>query len=82
MPNEPVEQKEDTPLLSVEKLKSDNEALTKRVTALETQIKDMINELKSGSYTIVDGNDGSSKTNKNEKLQERLNKVFGNGKIN
>lgn len=80
MPNEQVEQKQEPSLLSTEKLKADNEALQKRVTALEKQVNDMIKELSSGSYTIKDDTDGSKSSNK-ENLQERLNKVFGNGKI-
>ena len=80
MPDKEVEQKEETELLSTQRLRAENEALTKRVTALEKQVKDMINELSSGSYTIVDNTDGSS-TNKKEDLERKVKKVFGNGKI-
>ena len=80
MPNEQVEQKQEPNLLSTEKLKAENEALQKRVTALEKQVNDMIKELSSGSYTIKDDIDGSKSSNK-EDLERKVKKVFGNGKI-
>lgn len=80
MPNENVEQKQEPNLLSTEKLKAENEALQKRVTALEKQVNDMIKELSTGSYTVKDDTDGSKSNNK-EDLERKVKKVFGNGKI-
>lgn len=83
MPNEDVEKKEETQLLSTETLKARNEKLEKRVETLEKQVKDMINELKSGSYTIIGLDDnkssGTSKSRK-EELHNKMMEVFGNGK--
>ena len=81
MEDKKVEQPDNPNLLSIEKLKNENVALTKRVETLETQIKDMINELKTGSYTIAQDNE-SGNSDKKKEYQERLNKVLGHGKIN
>lgn len=80
MENENTGKEQDAELLSVERLRSENDALKSRVTTLEKQVKDMINELKTGSYTVVDNTDGN-KSGKKEDLERKVKKVFGNGKI-
>lgn len=79
MENEDAKKEQDTDLLSVQRLRSENDALKSRVTTLEKQVKDMINELKTGSYTVIDGIDGN-KSAKKEELERKVKKVFGNGK--
>lgn len=74
-----VTKEQDAELLSVQRLRSENDALKSRVTTLEKQVKDMINELKTGSYTVIDSTDGN-KSNKKEELERKVKKVFGNGK--
>ena len=81
MDNKEVTQEQEVNLLSVEQLKAKNELLEKRVKTLETQVQDMINELKTGSYTVIDENGNNMASNK-EKLEGKVKKVFGNGKTN
>lgn len=80
MPENNVEKEQEPELLSVQKLRSENEALTKRVATLEKQVKDMISELSTGSYTVVNENGNNAGSNKDE-LNRKVKKVFGNGKI-
>lgn len=79
MENEDLKKEQEVNLLSVEQLKAKNELLEKRVKTLETQVKDMINELKTGSYTVVDENGNNTSSNKDE-LERKVKRVFGNGK--
>lgn len=79
MENEDLTKEQEVNLLSVEQLKAKNELLEKRVKTLETQVKDMINELKTGSYTVVDENGNNTASNK-EELERKVKRVFGNGK--
>lgn len=82
MENREVTKKEETELLSNERLKAKNAELEKRVTTLENQIKDMINELKSGSYNVISEDSGSNSGTNKDELDRKVKKVFGNGKIN
>ena len=80
MENENATNGQEPELLSVQKLRSENDALTKRVATLEKQVKDMINELSTGSYTTIDSNENNNGSKK-EDLERKVKKVFGNGKI-
>lgn len=76
MEKEKVTDTEETKLLSVEKLKADNEALTKRVATLEKQVNDMIKELSGNSDVSLNGGTDSDKKQNQSELQKKVEEAF------